>query len=82
MISLSPPQAALCHACRMPPVGLPYNSRGGGLDRSISSFKPIPEIYSRFLRNYEIKFLYKIYGERILVVQQRIYTWPWGRPDC
>jgi len=82
MISLSPPQAALCHACRMPPVGLPYNSRGGGLDRSISRFKPIPEIYSRFLRNYEIKFLYKIYGERILVVQQRIYTWPWGRPDC
>ncbi|OHV19045.1 hypothetical protein EOS93_18980 [Rhizobium sp. RMa-01] len=36
----------------------------------ISRFKPIPKIYSLFSRNYGMKFLYKIYGERILVLRQ------------
>jgi hypothetical protein len=33
---------------------------------------PNREIYSPFLRNYEIQFLYKFYGERILATQQPI----------
>ncbi|AUW48228.1 hypothetical protein CUJ84_pRLN5000206 (plasmid) [Rhizobium leguminosarum] len=47
----------------------------------ISDFTPIREIYSLFLRNYEIKFLYKINRERILAVQQPILYLALGKAE-